>query len=447
MKKKSYILFMGLLVSHSLFGQTLSLQGAIEEALLHNQQQAITEQDRAIAKAKYQQALSADLPSLDLSLSANRRDEAFIDETKTMFQIPGFGSIPVSYTHQVMGRDTQVAKAQMTYALYTGGKISAYQKQAQAGMDYAKEASALTESGIILNVRKYYAGVILAQKLEDLMRDSVMKMRVTYELTEAFYKGASMKVKKTDYLRAKTTLLNMQSMLLSFENASKLAKSALCFEMGKGESCDVEVDEASLLQSDLEDSLQAYYEKLFTLNHQLKQSKIGLEAKEAGIEIAQSGYLPTMALYANAQSLHNNEHGGIINSQNNDSWNIGAVINYNLFSGGKTTAKVQEAKAQKLKVKAQQAYLKSGLKLQAKKAYLNVKAADAQVEVMKEALKSAEQNSDLNLRAYKEEMVETKDVLESQFIRSLTAAALYKAEYDAAINRAELDYTVGEALQ
>ena len=453
MKRKPYIFFLGVILSSSLYAQSMSLEDAIKEALLHNQQQAISAQDRAIAKAKYKQALSADLPSLDITLSANRRDEPFVDETKTVFDIPtsvpllGGASLPVSYTHQVMGRDTQIAKAQMSYALYSGGKISAYQKQAKAGMDFAKEESALTEAKIVLNVRKYYAAVILAQKLEALMEDTVQKMRVTYELTEAFYKGASMKVKKTDYLRAKTTLLNMESMLASFQNATQLAKSALCFEIGKGANCEIEVQEKNSLTPDLSDSLEAYYQKLYTLNHQLKESEIGLEAKDAAIDIAQSEYLPTVGLYANAQSLHNDEHGGIINSQNNDSWNIGAVITYNLFSGGKTQAKVQEAKAQKLKLKAQKAYLKSGLELQAKEAYLNIQTAKRQEEVMKQALLSASQNSDLNLRAYKEEMVETKDVLESQFIRSLTAAALYKVEYQAAINSAQLDYLIGEALQ
>jgi outer membrane protein TolC len=272
-------------------------------------------------------------------------------------------------------------------------------------------------------------------------------MRVTYELTEAFYKGASMKVKKTDYLRAKTTLLNMESMLLSFNNATQLAKSALCFEMGKGAECAVEVDENSFKAPKLQGSLEEYYQKLYLLNHQLKESDIGLQAREAAIEVAKSEYLPTMALYANAQSLHNNEHGGIINSQNNDSWNIGAVISYNLFNGGKTDAKVQEAKAQKLKLQAQKAYLQSGLELAAKKAYLKLQAAQKQLIVMQEALKTAAQNSDLNLRAYKEEMVATKDVLEAQFIHSLTAAALYKVEYEAAINSAELDYLIGESLQ
>ena len=450
MKIKSYIFVMGALLSSSLYAQTISLEDVIKEALLHNKQQAISAQDRAIAKAKYEQALAADLPSLDITLSANRRDERFIDETSTSFQLPpsfGGASLPVSYTHTVMGRDTQIAKAQLSYALYTGGKIAAYQKQAQAGVEYAKEDSALSESKIVLNVRKYYAGVILTQKLEALMEDTVRKMRVTYELTEAFYKGASMKVKKTDYLRAKTTLLNMESMLLSFSNATQLAKSALCFEMGKGAECAVEVDENSFKAPKLQGSLEEYYQKLYLLNHQLKESDIGLQAREAAIEVAKSEYLPTMALYANAQSLHNNEHGGIINSQNNDSWNIGAVISYNLFNGGKTDAKVQEAKAQKLKLQAQKAYLQSGLELAAKKAYLKLQAAQKQLIVMQEALKTAAQNSDLNLRAYKEEMVATKDVLEAQFIHSLTAAALYKVEYEAAINSAELDYLIGESLQ
>jgi len=430
-----------------LFAENITLNDAIQRALQKNLTKAITLQDRAIAKAKYEQALAADMPSLDMTLNINRRDEALVDETNTVFEVPMMGSLPVSYTHEVMGRDTQSAQIQLSYGLYTGGRVSAYQKQAKAAVAYAQEEEARNESEIVYNVRKYYAAVVLAQKLQTIMEETVSKMRVTYELTEQFYKGSSMRVKKTDYLRAKTTLLNMEGVLLSFTKATELAKSALCFEMGEGSECTIEVIDEEVLESiELEDSLEAYYEKLYRLNHKLKESKIALDAKDAGVTLAKSEYLPTVAIYVNAQSLHNNDHGGIINSQNNDSWNIGAVVQYNLFKGGATKAAVEEAKAQKLKLEAQSLYLRSGLELKAKKAYINVDTANKKIALLQKALETARQNSNLNLRAYQEQMVETKDVLEAQFIESLTAAALYKAAYNAALNKAELDYIIGEAL-
>jgi len=447
MKQNLYVFIIVLLLYSSVSAEELRLQNAIEEALLHNHKQAISLQERAIAQAKYKASLSVNLPSLDILLVANRRDEPLVDKTNTLFNIEGFGTFPVNYEHEVMGRDTLSAKAQLSYALYTGGKASAYQAMAKSALAYTKEEASLTAETIVLNVRKYYAALLLAQKLETLMQKSVEKMRLIAELTELFYKGASLKVKKTDYLHVKTTLLNMESLLLSFENATELARDALCLEMGRGAECSVDVLEESLDLESKEASLQEYYEKLFIRNHQLKKSKIALDAQAAELQAAKSEYMPKVLLYADIETLYNDGNGGIINGQNNDSWNIGAVVRYNLFNGGKSEAKLEELQAKKLKLKAQRAYLKSGLQLQAKRAYSGLQTAKRQVLVMREALKSATQNSDLNMRAYQEELLETKDVLEAEFMRSLTAAALYKAEYTVRLKRAELDYVIGKALR
>jgi len=453
MKLSSALLLSGLFLI-PLYAKTYTVDEAIQTALLNNQQQNISAQDQAVAEAKYKQALSADYPTLDVTLAANRRDQPLIDKVNYNLDlsalplpIPGLASVPIKYTHTIMGRDTETAKIEALYALYTGGKVSALQKQAKAGVKYANEASKLTNDQIVYNVKKYYAAVILSQKIQKLMQNTVDRMQVTYELTEAFYKGKSMKVKKTDYLRAKMMLLNMKSILTSLKNATQLAKSALSFEMGLGSSQQIDIKENSYKTYKLGSSLQDYYQKLYTYNHMIKQTNIGLEAMDAKIDEAKSGYFPKVALYANAQSLHNNEDGGIINSQNNDSWNIGAAITYNIFNGGLTTAEEQTARAEKLKLKSQRAYLKSGLELKAKKAFLNAKTAQNQVKIMREATEVAKENSDLNFRAYKEEMVETKDVLESQFMSSLTEASFYKAQHASLINEVELEYLIGTSLK
>lgn len=455
MKLSSAFLLSGLFLI-PLYARTYTVDEAIKTALLNNQQQKISAQDQAVAEAKYKQALSANYPTLDLTLAANRKDQSFIDDVNYNFDISALSflfppgtptSLPVKYTHTIMGRDTETAKIEAIYPLYTGGKITALQKQAKAGVKNAKEASKLTNDKIAYNVKKYYAAVILSQKIQKLMQDTVDRMQATYELTEAFYKGKSMKVKKTDYLRAKMMLLSMKSILTSLKNATQLAKSALSFEMGLGGSTPINIMENSYKTYKLGSSLKDYYQKLYTYNHMIKQTNIGLEAMDAKIDEAKSGYFPNVALYANARSLHNNKDGGIINSQNNDSWNIGVAITYNIFSGGLTTAQEQTARAEKLKLKSQQAYLKSGLKLKAKKAFLNAKTAQNQVKIMREAVEVAKENSDLNFRAYKEEMVETKDVIESQFMSSLTQASFYKAQYASLINEAELEYLVGISLK
>ncbi len=490
-----YIVIASAVTLLPLNAKQLTIDEAIKIALQNNQMQKISQQDRLIAEAKYKQALSANFPTLEINLFANRRDQNFIDEVNDSIDInldptnaingaytkaytdalsagatqaeaqaagataaatvgntlsilaPAFETMDISYTHTVMGRDTVSAKAEVKYPLYTGGKITALQEQAKAGVEYAKENSKLKSDEIAYNVKKYFNALVLASELKSLMQDTVDRMQSIFDLTNTFYKGGSLKVKKTDFLRTKLMLLNMKSMLESFKSASILAKSALKFEMGISQKESIEIDKSSLKLHRLDSSLSKYFESMYLHNHQYKFLDIGLKAKEAKIKEVRSDYFPTVALYANASTLHNNRDGGIINTQNDDSWNIGIAAHWSIFNGGLTKQKTMEARAERLKLQIQKSYLKSGLKVKAKSAYVQAKSSFKEMKIMKDAVMTAKESSNLNFRAYQEEMVDTKDVVEAQFMQSITEAGYYKARYETAINEAKLEYIIGKNLK
>ncbi len=452
MQKKLFISACTLLMAQQLVAQPLSLQEAISNALENNQKQKISHYDHQIAQARYKQVASAEYPSLDLSLTLNRHDEKFVDETKTSFEIPAGilapvpVSMPVEYTHVVMGRDTAIARVDLQYALYTGGKISALKEQAKQGIEYSQETSKLTEDEIIRNVKKYYAAARLSEELVTLTQNTAERIEAIKDITEAFYKGESLSVKKTDYLRVNLMLLSVRSILSQMKEKEKLAKSALLFEIGESQTTSIELTDKALHTNNMPKDLQSYFEALLINNHQLQQSNIALKIRDAQINEAKSDYLPTIALYAKAQRLTNNLEGGIINGTNANSWDIGAALKLNIFSGNLTKYKVQEKEIEKLKLQAQQAYLRSALSLQTQNAFSSLQSALEQVEMLTEAVAIAHENSDLNFRGYQQGMIPTKDVIEAQIFESMTKANYYKASYEAAVAQAQLNYTVGKEL-
>jgi outer membrane protein TolC len=337
MKKIVYIF----LVLCSLNAKSYTLNEALQIALKNNQKQKISNYDKEIAKKRYKEALSINYPSLDLSLIIDRRDEDYINEINGDYEIFG-KNYNINLTSVVTGRDTQIARAQLKYIAYSGGKISAIQKEALLGLEYSNEKAKSTSNEIILNVKKYFASYVLSTKLKELAQESVDRLKVLVDLTRRFYEGESLKVKKTDYLRVKMSLQNMKSYLEEFKTSQQLSKSALIFEMGLKKDDDIKIDINSIKLPKLEEDLEKYYEKMYVNNHLLKQVDIGLKVSKEKIKEAQSGYLPNIALYAKAQSMHNSYNGGIMNSQNNDSWNFGVALTYNLFNGGLTYFKTQE---------------------------------------------------------------------------------------------------------
>ena len=126
---------------------------------------------------------------------------------------------------------------------------------------------------------------------------------------------------------------------------------------------------------------------------------------------------------------------------------MGIGVKWDLWDGGSTQASVNAAQAGKLKLEAQRALLDNGLALQIKDDVLRIQRSRAQVDDSTQAQSFAEENRKLHVRAYQEEMVETKDVIEAQLVESFASASLYRARHDLRMAVADLNNRVGWPLQ
>ena len=206
MMNKKIILGLMLSVSVSyaneVINKTITLEQAIEIALLNSEKNRISKYDMQIPQAQYKQAMFANLPSLDLEIAAVKRDEHIVNITQGEFALPQDISnalalistpperqaqvqqaiaagmlppvtMPLDFESVVMGDETVVGSLKMTYPLYTGGKISAIQKQARLGKEIANDKDKRTSQEIIFDVTKYYQGALLAKNVMHSMIVSI----------------------------------------------------------------------------------------------------------------------------------------------------------------------------------------------------------------------------------------------------------------------------------
>lgn len=476
MMNKKIILGLMLSVSVSyaneVINKTITLEQAIEIALLNSEKNRISKYDMQIAQAQYKQAMSANLPSLDLEIAAVKRDEHIVNITQGEFALPqdisnalalistpperqaqvqqaiavGMlppATMPLDFESVVMGDETVVGSLKMTYPLYTGGKISAIQKQARLGKEIANEKDKRTSQEIIFDVTKYYQGALLAKNVTKLLEDTSARMDALNDLTKELYEGGSENVKKTDYYRTSIAASTIKAFVVELSSNAQLAKSALIFSMGvdpKSEITLVEKQDTKKLSNDLNFFLDNAYQH----NTQLRTLTKAIEVYDAKIDEAKSGYRPNVALFGSLDKIDNNYDGGMSNAQNDESWSVGVGAQWNLFNGFRTTNEVEEAKLNKMKMKEQQNMLKNALALQVKKAYFDTSSNIKEVEILKETVKTAEANRDLNTRAYQADMVETKDVVEAQITEAQIKAKYFQSIHDRVLSFANLALVVGK---
>ncbi|MGA7828013.1 MAG: TolC family protein [Geobacteraceae bacterium] len=443
----------------------LTLQDCIDRALKNNHAKAASRYSVAIAEAQHRQALSAYWPQVGVkaTYSILDQDPNFIFPSQTI-QVPAstiiattpLGPMPVDIPAssfvvpeqnvKLMDRQNFIASLNATLPLYTGGKISSIVKQAEQGVRAAQEESRRTDLQVIYDTTRYYYGVVLGRELLKIGRDTLARMKITLELTENLYTKGSGRVKKTDYLRTKTVVEWLRSAVSTLEANEKLATAALTNTMGIPWDTPIDVAATKLPYTPVNSDLHELVSETYRFNPDWARMEAGLTAAEAKISEARSGHLPKIGLVGNLTRIENSYDKGIVTPENRNSWSIGIGLEIPLFDGLRTTNEVREAKARLAKLKEQKLLLRDGIALQVKHIFIQLMKSQDQQTSTAAAAVAAEENRSLNERAYQEELVETKDVIEAQLMESLMKAQHAKTLYDHLEAQANLDFVVGKEV-
>ncbi|MDO8940330.1 MAG: TolC family protein [Methylicorpusculum sp.] len=429
--------------------ENLTLQDCIEIALQRNQQMQISGASIAMAEAQYQQAMSAYWPRISADVNAQRADEDRTFSGKSTVNVPtqmGPVSIPFDLDVKLFDRDMLTTSVNLTYPIFTGGRRGAIVDQAEKGLAIAEIGERKTRLEVIRDVKKYYYGALFALDMEQLASDTLERFQVLEELTERLFQHGSLKVKKTDYLRTKTSTAITRSLLHEANYSRELAHEALTNAMGLDWNSKV-----TLAKDDqplhLNEELQTLISSAHDFNPDIQQLKLAVQVTEDKITEARSGYFPVIGFQASAYKLWNDFDGGLVNSANREGWTIGVGLQWNLFDGFQTSGKVDYAKAQRRQLESQQILLDQAMALQVKQQFLRLRSAGKQMEDTREASGYAKENRELHVRAYQEEMVETKDVIESEIVETFTQSSQYRSRHELEMALVSLEFLIGQNIQ
>jgi outer membrane protein len=469
----------------------LSLQDCLDIAFQRSRLRAVSRESINIAQAQHGQALSGYWPQLKLGVTALRMDEnpnfvfpsqplplgsaarpfaeaianaqlAKLGVTPDSVGVAAYNAALNTATAQAMNglnsasmpaqdiklmdRDLLTSTLSLIYPLYTGGKVSAIARQAKIGVAISKEDARQTDLQIVRDIKQYYYGHIFAKNLHKLGRDTLERFEATEELTENVYQHGSGKVKKTDYLRAKVMTSAIRSAIEVMKSSEELSISALVNAMGLPWDTRIEIADSEIPFAPYNGVLGELVEKANQYNPKMMQVRLGLTAREDKITEAKAGHLPIVAFFGEASHLDNSYSGGAMTDKNRNSWRIGLSIELPLFNGFRTSKEIQEARFRLEKLKQESMLLKEGVALQVKDAFLQMARSQGQVKSSHEAFTAAAENRDLNVRAYQQELVETKDVIEAQLMEFFMHGQYLRVLYDQQSNLSNLEFIVGKTV-
>lgn len=370
---------------------TLSLPEAVRTALVSNQELAAARADAAVAATRLEQVRSQGRLQAGLDLSFTHL------EAVPLLEVP---PIDIALLHTSIKLDPFALSKQdmlrsslyLQKALSTGGRVEygeAQVKEAVAALEARVEAKA---DEIALSTVKAYLGAVLAQRVAGVADQAYRTVERHVSQAEAVFKAGM--VPRYEVIRAQTELAGQDRRRLDAHNQADLALTLLQDVMG------VSQDETPVLSTALsgQESMEAGLEETVLA---VMQSSPDIKALQAGDRLysaaaasARAERRPVIGAVAGVELYREDL------PQTTPEGYIGVAARFPILDGGLSQAKEAEQMALKERNAADMQRLRNGLRLEAKKYYLDLNSARKALQAADKAVELATENLRLAARRF-----------------------------------------------
>jgi outer membrane protein TolC len=300
--------------------------------------------------------------------------------------------------------------------------------------DGAKQETAFRVFSLYLDIQKAQARLRAAEQAVSEVREH---MRLATVRNQA---GVGL---KSDELRARTNLSMNEQQLISARNNLTIARMELASVIGLKESDTIELVDAKIAAVPLLQSPQELVTLSLDSRNELKLSQAEYEKADAAVWLARSSYLPIVGAFATYQ----------MNSRDtpfktdNDSWNAGVALTWQLFDGFKRCRERDKAVAEKSAAAEllQHAKRESGLRV--RESYLRSEEMAKRLEVAVNSQQDAEETVRLLTQRFENSLATMVELLDAQTALNQTRADLVDSEANLALARGYVYFSAGVFLK
>ena len=388
-----------------------TLERALKQALAANPDALLAQQRIVAAQAGLEQANAAFWPRVQVQSSYMGTDNP----------MTAFGSIlnQRAYSSSLNFNDVPAvddlnARGLLTVPLYAGGRNVATRKAAAANTEAARQENAAVQNALGYEVARAFYTVLKTRRFIEAAQASVDSLQSSVGVANKRLEGGSLL--KTGVLDLEVRLAQAREDLVRARNAHALAMRALQNLLGL-ESGDFAVAESA-------PATTAPDSGDFSGRPELAAARQREQAAEHQVRAAKGGYLPRLSAFGSLDYDYGwkYDNGG-------GSWTAGAIVQWDLWDGKLTRAKVQEANANLESAREEQHKLRLALSLEVEQARLDLKAANERLSVTEQAVAQAEESASLTRARFAQDVALSKDVVDSE--SAVIGARVRRAEAEA----------------
>lgn len=324
----------------------------------------------------------------------------------------------------------------LTYNIFQGYRtksaVGASRDNYQANQ-YHHEAN---RQDLVFNIIRAYYNILQSEWILRSTEESVKNSRLHLEFAMAKQKAGM--AARSDILKSEVELSNAELGEIKASNALLSAKGILNQLINLPPDYDIRlVDDLAVVDETLVQPFDSLLNEAIYLRTELKKFQSLINAQEKYIQVAKSGYYPS--LNANADF---NYAGPEISTMEQNLW-LGMTLSFPIFNGFSTRSRVRQEEFAYKSLEKDFEELKQQISQEVWNAWLAVKESHERIGTSKKALDSARENLSLAEGEYKEGVGSIIQLTDAQTTFVTVEQSYIQALSDFKISYAELERTIG----
>ena len=412
----------------------LSLKLAIKTALRNNPDRAMALDRIGQSEALLAKAMAPFYPMLRLSAGYSRGDapSAYLFSTidqrnlapDTNFNAPG------TFQNWDLGLGLE-------WNLFRGGGDYLRMRMAETGVDMSRLDTASVINGLVASVTKGFYNCLAAREFAAVAEKS--RETVSSELNVMrlrFREGGAL---KSDVLSLEVRLAQARENVVIASNNHKLALAALANLLGLDVDAKLDPEENGEAVLGIPPHYQRGLAVAFSQRPELLKARRMVVRARMGVDAAKSGYWPSLNLRGRYWLASEN----LEFETENGNWTAGIAADWDVFSGFSTRAEEQRARAFLREMLGADRKAGRDIQLDVKRAYLNLAAAKARLDVTKASAAQAEESLDLVRKQFEGGAAGITRYLDAELALTRTRMRCIAARYDQIKARADVARALG----
>ena len=432
MHKKILFLLMILIISIHASAQNnvsrFTVNQLVKAGLDSSKSLRISDAKLKMAKAKYDQAMDATLPSVKLNANYTRLSDVepfsftFPGTTEAVTLFPVYVN---NYSVGLTASETIFSGFRLKYA-----KESTNLLQEAAKYDFSKD-----KEDIIFNLITSYFNLYKLRSSEDVINENLKQIKERVRETELAQKNGI--VTENDVLRWKLQESNLELALLDVKNNLEVANYNLDLLIGLDANTVIEIDTNDINSEKPAKPMQDYLDIASKNRNDLNAAQIRSSASYNNLQIAKNSYLPRITIQGEALDARPNQRYIPPVDKFNSTWAAGITFNWDLMNIYSNKHNVDEYRSLYTQSKESVNILSDAVKIEVNQNYLSLNQAKKKIEVMEKSVSQAEENFRLTDSRYKNSLVILSELLDANniVIQSKINLALAKADLQIAYYR------------